>query len=485
MTAEYVAYHAACRPGAISIVSDGREITYSTLDRDIRAMSWAMRGLGLSRGQSLLIRCDNAYAHWLLLIASERLGVAAVSLVDDGDPELLASVDLILTDKPLPAGPVRRHALTEDWIAAALSSQEAEAPPAPAADDSVRIVSTSGTTGPAKRFLVRRGAQDARTAQWITSFNISRSSRYLASIPLAMRGTFDCGCACLRVGGTIVLETRKPTTQALCAHTVTHLLVLPMHLRAILDELPPDFPKPQDLTVVSFGGRVPQELRERATKRLASALCETYGTSEVCTIGMIWGSDTEGFGTIPPRARVEVLDERGNSLPNGQVGEVRVRTDAMCEGYLGNPEATNRMFKDGWFHPGDLAILRSGGQVKILGRSDDILNIGGQKYLPSYLEELVLRSKVAGDVGISSVPGADGIDRLCVAIAQPKCADKELLSRVIAAFQDFQLGGLDVVKVREIPRNANGKIERARLKAMVAPAIGQTAKSPAPDIIRV
>ena len=477
MTAEYVAYHAACRPDAISIVSDGREIAYAELDRDIRAMSWAMRGLGLSRGQSIVVRCDNAYVHWLLLIASERLGVAAVSLVDDGDPELLASVDRILTDKALPAGPVRQHALTEDWIAAALSSPEAETPPAPAADDCVRIVSTSGTTGPAKRFLVRRDAQDARTAQWITSFNISSSSRYLVSIPLAMRGTFDCGCACLRAGGTIVIETRKPTTQALCTHTVTHLLVLPMHLKAILEELPPDFAKPRDLTIVSFGGRISQELRERATKRLATALCETYGTSEVCTIGTIWAPDTDGFGTIPPRAQVEVLDERGNPLPIGRVGEVRVRTDAMCEGYLGNPEATSRMFRDGWFYPGDLAILRSGRQVKILGRSDDILNIGGQKYLPGYLEELVLRSKVAGDVGVSSVAGADGIDRVCVAIAQPRCAEAELLSRVVAAFQDFQLGGIDVVKVREIPRTANGKIERARLKAMVASVLREIAKS--------
>jgi hypothetical protein len=57
-----------------------------------------------------------------------------------------------------------------------------------------------------------------------------------------MRGTYDCSCACLRAGGTILIETRKTTTQALCANTVTHLLVLPMHLKAILDELPPDFP---------------------------------------------------------------------------------------------------------------------------------------------------------------------------------------------------------------------------------------------------
>jgi hypothetical protein len=69
---------------------------------------------------------------------------------------------------------------------------------------------------------------------------------------------------------------------------------------------------------VSFGGRVSQELRDRVTNRLATALCETYGTSEVCTIGAIWGPGTDGFGTIPPRAAVEVLDERGNRIPMGR-----------------------------------------------------------------------------------------------------------------------------------------------------------------------
>ena len=483
MTAEYVAYHAAERPDAISIVVDGREITYSELDRDIRAMSWAMRGLGLSRGQSVAIKSEDAYVHWLLLLASERLGVAAASFMDAGTKQdLLASVDLVLTDAPSPIGRTPQHALTVDWVAAALANEEAEATPAPTPDDPVRIVSTSGTTGPSKRFLIRRRAQDARAAQWIASFNISRSSRYLVSTPIAMRGTFDCGSACLRAGGTIVIETRKSTTQSLCTYAVTHLLVLPFHIKAILEELPPDFSKPPDLTIVSFGGRISQELRERATRRLATAMCETYGTSEVCTVGAIWGPDTDGFGTIPPRAQVEVLDEHGNPLPMGGVGRIRVRTDAMCEGYLGNPEATHRMFQDGWFYPGDLAILRPGRQVKILGRSDDLLNIGGQKFLPAYLEELVLRSMVAADVGISSVESADGIGRLCVAVAQPRCDDIEIRVRVIAALQGHQLGSIKIVKLAEIPRNANGKIERARLKATVVSAVAAAAKSSTPGV---
>ena len=72
MTAEYVAYHGIERPDAIAVVSNGREIPYMELDRDIRAMSRALRELGLSRGHSVAIRSDNLYVHWLLLLAVWR-----------------------------------------------------------------------------------------------------------------------------------------------------------------------------------------------------------------------------------------------------------------------------------------------------------------------------------------------------------------------------------------------------------------------------
>jgi acyl-CoA synthetase (AMP-forming)/AMP-acid ligase II len=418
MTAEHVAYLAAERPDAVAVISDGRPITYAALDRDIRAMERAMRTLGLVRGNSIAVSCGNLYAHWLLLLASERLGIAAASLLGGiGKEELIANVDLVLAESPLPIGVARRsHLATADWVGAALARPEADEdrPSALAPDDPVRLVSTSGTTGRSKRFLVSRRTHDIRVAQWISTFHITRSSRYLVSLPMVVRGAYDCGCACLRVGGTIVLETRMGVAEALHTHAISHILVLPIHLKTILEGLPANFAKPRDLTIVSFGGRISSELRERTAQRLTTALCETYGTAEVCTIATIWRADTDSFGTIPPGVEVEVLDEQGTPLPLGRVGQIRIRGEVMCAGYLDNPDATSRMFKDGWFHPGDLAILQRGRQLKILGRSDDLLNLGGQKYLPTFLENLLLRHAPAEDVGVCAVAHADGTDRLCI-----------------------------------------------------------------------
>jgi len=160
------------------------------------------------------------------------------------------------------------------------------------------------------------------------------------------------------------------------------------------------------------------------------------------------------------------------------VGRVRARSELLCAGYLGEPEATAQMFRNGWFYPGDLAVLKPGRQLKVLGRSDDLLNIGGQKYLPNYLEELLMHADVASEVGVCSVESADGIEQLCIAVSQPRCDDAEIVKRVTKALRGYQTGTFAVIRLAQIPRTASGKIVRRHLKAEVASILAtQSSKS--------
>jgi hypothetical protein len=87
-----------------------------------------------------------------------------------------------------------------------------------------------------------------------------------------------------------------------------------------------------------------------------------------------------------------------------------------------------------------------------------------------------------GDVGVCSIESADGIGSLCVAVAQAGHDDTALQARVHAAIEGHQFGPIALVRLVEIPRNANGKIERARLKATVVSVVGDPAKSSAPGV---
>ena len=161
-------------------------------------------------------------------------------------------------------------------------------------------------------------------------------------------------------------------------HAVTHITLLPLHLKRLLEDLPKDFAKPPNLMVGSFGAVISETLRARAVARLATVYCSDYGCNEAGIICLAPSSSGDRFGIVWPRVRVEVVDERDEPLPSGHAGRIRVKTECMVDGDLDDPEATARMFRDGWFYPGDLGVLDGPRRLHVLGRGDEPPNIGGQ-----------------------------------------------------------------------------------------------------------
>jgi acyl-coenzyme A synthetase/AMP-(fatty) acid ligase len=241
-----------------------------------------------------------------------------------------------------------------------------------------------------------------------------------------------------------------------------------------MDSLPDEFPKPPNLGIVSFGATLSESLRERTTARLATALHDCYGSREVGSVSRISAADSGGIGVVRPTCEVDVVDEHGRSLPRGQLGRLRIKTPFMHREYVGNPEATAEFFRDGWFHSGDLAIMHGPRHVRIMGRADDLLNVGGTKMLPTSIEELVLRAVNAKDVGVSSVRNQHGVEELLIGVAEAPLDDRELQDRISTALRWLQFGTVHLARLPTIPRNAGGKIQRDQLKQALCRATGVT-----------
>jgi acyl-CoA synthetase (AMP-forming)/AMP-acid ligase II len=143
----------------------------------------------------------------------------------------------------------------------------------------------------------------------------------------------------------------------------------------------------------------------------------------------------------------------------------------MVQGYLGDPEATDRMFKNGWFYPGDLGILQGHHELRVLGRGDDILNFGGAKIQPEALEQLILGSLTIGDVGVCSTQNAAGIGELLIGVVEAPYDDRELLQRLTDALKGHRIGGFHAVRLPRIPRTGTGKIQRDLLKRTIMDAL--------------
>ncbi len=480
MTADHIAFHALEHPDAVALVHEGRPITYAEFARDLRKLTIAAAELGVPRGGSVAVGAVDLYTHWLLLLAFERLGVVTASFSPsegDGATPLLRSVDLVLAEPHFaPAGAGRHHAITGDWLTRALAL-EAErellvAPQRP--EEPVRILRTSGTTGQPKRIQNSRLAYDAKITRWIVLAGFNVRSRLLITMSLNVQGMYSCASACLRAGGTVIAATvTEPgdIARAILEHGVTVLILAPVQIKQVLDALPDGFVKPQSLMLCSFGAAVSTALRERALATLATEVIDMYGSNETGFISSIGSSREEGISTIWPGARVEVVDERDQLLPYGQMGRIRARTPEMIQSYPNDPETTHRMFKDGWFYPGDFGVLHGPRRLQIVGRSDDLLNLGGLKLPPEVLEQAIVKSAAVGDVGACSIRNADGIEQVLIGLVDAQGEDRELLARVTKALSRFYIGEFRIVKLRAIPRNANGKIQRDLLRSAIIEAV--------------
>ena len=481
MTADYIAFHAAERPDAVAIVDRGREITYAQFHRDLGRFVRAVAELGLRRGSSVAVAWGEFYPHWLLLIACEHLGLAAATFVPGegaAGARLLETVDLVLSETRPPEVPAERHrAIAPQWLARAFARADDGIPAAPpgAPDDPLRIVRTSGTTGEPKRLLLTRRMFEAYVERKAWCLGVTRDSRSLVTMPFTATGGYTLSTAVIRAGGTVLyagLEIGTAAALERFGRGLTHLRLTPLELKVVLDSLPPDFAKPAGLKVCSIGAALAAPLRERALARLGSEVIISYASNEIPFVSLTRESGSEGVSTVVPWVQAEVVDELGTPVPPGSIGRIRLRDTAMSTGYLDDPEATARKFRDGWFYPGDMGILHGPRRLQIVGREDELLNIGGIKVAPSILEAWVLQHATVGDIGACTVRNAEGIEEVCIAVANPGHDDAELLARIDRAFASHHIGRFHVAKVRRIPRNANGKIERKRLKEMVAGSLG-------------
>jgi len=480
MTADHIAFHATERPDAVALIDRDRAITFSAFRRDIRKLTRAVAELGVPRGGSVAVGADDLYTHWLLLLACERLGIAAASFLA-GEPSesaaQLADVDLVLAEPHFPeVGARRHHAITREWLehAFALDGEHDDPAPSRAPDDPVRILRTSGTTASPKRILHPRSLHDAWVTRWIVMSGLTRRSRLLLTMPFSVNGMYACATACLRAGGTVVamdLPESRDIARAIADHAITALILVPIQIGGLLDALPDGFAKPAGLTLCCFGATVSGALRRPALARLATDLIDMYGSNEAGFIASTGASRDDGVSAIWPGVRVEIVDEYDAPVPSGQSGRIRVKTPDMVQGYLANDEATARIFRDGWFYPGDIGVLHGPRVLRVLGRGDDLLNLGGRKLPPEIIEQMILGSLALGDVGVCSTQNAQGIEELLVGIVHAPYDDSELLKRLNSVLVPLRIGGFRAVRLPQIPRNANGKIQRDRLSDAIRDAI--------------
>jgi acyl-coenzyme A synthetase/AMP-(fatty) acid ligase len=306
--------------------------------------------------------------------------------------------------------------------------------------------------------LLARQAQETWVRSGAENGGYDADTRLLVAAPLVINAAFARSCACLRLGAAVL----APAGLDIQREDLTHVLALPLRLQQLLDELPAGYAPRRPVQAGTIGGFVPPDLRARAQQAFGLRVLSRYGTNEVC--GVCEDLDASGTGLLSAGVDVRILDADGNEVPAGVTGVVAIRTCGMASGYLNDPEGSASAFRDGWFHSGDWGALVGPRLLRLAGRHDDLLNVGGLKVPAAQLEQAIRALAGVRDCAALSLNLDEGAATLGIAlVADGETPRAELAARLHQAMPIP--GGVvaELLWVDALPRLASGKLDRIGL----------------------
>jgi oxalate---CoA ligase len=253
-------------------------------------------------------------------------------------------------------------------------------------------------------------------------------------------------------------------------------------LRAISQNL--DRIAAHSLRFIRSGSSVlsPQTIAE-LERLLGVPLVQGYGMSELPLFTSTPFPPIEGnrgFIPICNSTKIAIMDEIGNCVPNGTVGEIFVSGENVMSGYIGSHEANANAFCDGWLQTGDLGWLDAAGYLHLAGRLKEIINRGGNKVSPQEVDNVLMQFSEVEEVGTFGIShprlGEDVV--AAVVLKQGKSiTERTLRTLLFDRLTDFKVPS-QIIFVEAIPKGKTGKIQRNVLANKFADRLQVTHATP-------
>ncbi|MFT3922355.1 MAG: AMP-binding protein [Myxococcales bacterium] len=468
-----------------------RELDYATLATACAAFRRSLASLRLEKGARVAVWAHPELETLLGFVGCVSNNMVTVPLNPSlGDKELAhilqdAKPSAIFSAYPerdrarSPGFAVHSFAFTQDSMVTPRAPKEDNESP----DEPSLLVYTSGTTGAPKGAVLSyrnlASTLDGLTEAW----RLTEEDTIVHALPLFhVHGLVFGLFGALRVGASLHwIPKFDPATlaSALDAHSV--LYAVPTMYRRLAEAAEQDAQVRKGLSsarlLVSGSAALPAREHARIERLTGQQVCERYGLSEtlINTAVRADGERRPGYvGRALPGVEVRLVDDDRQPIEvhdDATIGEVAVRGPNVFIGYLNRPEATLAALDEhGWFYTGDLGTMTPDGYLRIVGRKGtDLIKTGGFKVGAGEVEGALLEHAAVREAAVLGVADEDLGERIVAYVVlydhEPQPPEQELVDHVAKSLAPHKRPR-EVRYVSELPRNAMGKVQKAKLREL-------------------
>ena len=511
---DLLAKHAQERPDAIAIVDGGHRLSWSRFLHLSQRFALHLRELGVGPGDVIALQMPNwmeylvcyhgirlaggivvqVGADWrsaemaygfgigpakVAIVPREFLAYDYPAVLKDLRPELPGLEHVLVARGEAPDGTISLDEKLADPIEKRIPVDSLRAC-RPSPDQIIRIVFTSGTTGLPKAIMHTDNtlAHSGRTTR--ADFKHDADDVILMFVPFSTNYGAIMGLQLpMTSGASMVLMDRFSASGALDLierESVTYVPATPTHFIALSNSSAIERAQLESLRLLlSAGASFPVQSIKELRQKFRTTFIDSFGMNE---FGMgFWcmpdddPDEVDGsIGRAIAGVEARVVDADGRTVPNGQTGELVIKSAGMCAGYFNQPEANASAWdEDGWFRSGDLATVDDKGYFRVVGRSKDVIIRGGANVSPREIEEILTREPRIREVAVIGLPDAYYGEIVCACvIAKPgeSPTAEEIQAYLKPRIASYKLPSR-VVMLEEFPLNSMGKVRKDVLQERI------------------
>lgn len=497
---------AAKFPNKDALVFGERRLTYGELNRRVNRLTDSLLRTGLQKGDRVALLLHNCPEFIELYFACAKSGGILVpinNLLKEGelsyildyikprfvffDPEFFPFIQGIGSRAPFMEHPVVLNdrgpgfSVYEDF----LGKGSADEPGVPISrDDIFSIFLTSGTTGRPKGAMRTHHHNLTNIMSCAIELGLTYDDRVLLLSPF-YHVSFEDQIRHVLMSNTIVIKKEgsfdpREVLEILAAERITTAQFVPTMINAMLQA--------KDIETYDLGhfrlmpyaaSPMPVELLKRAMQRFKCGFVQLYGQTETgpATTALrpedhvLEGSEEQmarlaSAGRPIVDCEVRIVDDEGDDVPVGEVGEIIVRTEAMTVGYWDLPEETAKTIRNGWLYTGDYGRRDAAGYVFIVDRKNDMIISGGKNIYPREVEEVIYGHEAVLEAAVVGIPDdywGESVKALVVLKEGMHATEQEIIDLCKQKLASYKKP--KSVEFRsDLPRNPTGKLLKRKIR---------------------